>query len=142
MKTYTCGVCGTEHVNVNDYAICVSKCVEELKQKQEAEKKRKRLEEVNAALNKLKAAKAYYEEQLDIFKEKYPEEYKLNFGAIDTEEDVNLKKKESKRSTISIGDSVKNKPINRVIINGKDATPETLFTEDDWEYFAKLFKLT
>ena len=76
---YKCAICKTEHNDLNDYMKCVASCGAALKQREEAEKKRKRLEEVNAALSKVKAAKAYYQEQLDIFKEKYPEEYKLNF---------------------------------------------------------------
>ena len=70
---YTCEICKREYDSVWEYAACVSKCSEKLKKKEEA----KRLEEANAALNKVKQAKAHYQEQLDNFKKKYPTEYKM-----------------------------------------------------------------
>ena len=85
MKEYVCGICGTSYYDLDSYMKCVTKCGSELKAQKEAEEKQKRMEEVNAALNKVKQAKAYYEEQMALFEEKYPEEYKMNFGARDTE---------------------------------------------------------
>ena len=76
MKKYTCGICGKEHTYLDDYLKCVANCGEAIK----LEENKKRMEEMNIEINRVKQAKKYYEEQLANFKEKYPEEYKLNFG--------------------------------------------------------------
>ena len=135
---YKCEICKKEYDNVWDYANCVSKCSKELRIKEEAEKERKRLEEVNGALNRLKAVKKNYEYLLADFEKKYPEEYKMNFGAKDTEECSSNLNKEVKRPTISCGDSIKNKPINKFIVNGKEVETDDLFSDPDVKYLAKL----
>lgn len=76
MKNYICGICGKEHIELDSYLKCVAKCGEVIKE----EENKKRMNEINAAINRVKQAKVYYEEQLASFKEKYPEEYELNFG--------------------------------------------------------------
>lgn len=83
-KRYICGICGKEHIGLDAYLECVAKCGEKLKKEREAEKEKKHAEEVNAALNGVKQAKIYYEQKMKEFKEKYPEEYKLNFGETHT----------------------------------------------------------
>lgn len=77
---FVCSICGKTHYDLGEYVNCVTKCSEQLKKHEEQEKEKKRLEELNASLNRVKQAKAYFEQQLNEFKEKYPEEYKLNFA--------------------------------------------------------------
>jgi DNA repair exonuclease SbcCD ATPase subunit len=77
---YVCSICGKTHYDLEEYVDCVTRCSEKLKEYEEKEKEQKRLQEMNAALNKVKQAKEYYEQQLNEFEEKYPEEYKLNFA--------------------------------------------------------------
>lgn len=132
MKTYTCAICGKEHEDRDRYLACVTNCIAKEKIA-ESEAKKKRLEEVNVALSKVKAAKAYYEEQLAEFEEKYPEEYKMNFGARDTEK---CDDDEQEVFTFSYEDNGKDKPVIKA--NGKDVTPETLFSDPDVKYLAQL----
>lgn len=75
MSKFTCSICGKGFNNVFDYASHVSKCAEDYKKKEEAD-----LQKMNDDLNRVKAAKSYYEDQLAKFKENYPEAYELNFG--------------------------------------------------------------
>ena len=75
MKKFTCSICGKEFNDVALYVSHVSKCAEEYKKK-EAED----LQKLNEDLNRVKSAKAYYESQLEMFKENHPDAYKLNFG--------------------------------------------------------------
>ncbi len=122
---YKCGICGTGHENLDDYIKCVTSCAEELKQKEEAEAKQKRIEEVNAALSKVKAVKAYYQEQLDIFKEKYPEEYRLNFfneGVNECPYDCKGMSDDNQSDSTSTTRQLKinGKPVTRVRFHGKD----------------------
>lgn len=77
---YVCAICGSTHYDLGQYVNCVIKCSEKLKRLEEEEKEKKRLEELNAALNKVKQAQIYFEQQLNEFKEKYPTEYELNFA--------------------------------------------------------------
>ena len=74
-KTFKCSICGKEFGDVSNYVSHVSRCAEDYKKK-EAEN----LQKLNEDLNRVKAAKAYYEELLAKFEKKYPEAYKLNFG--------------------------------------------------------------
>ena len=74
-KTFKCDICGKEFTDIANYVSHVSKCAEDYKKK-EAED----LQKLNDDLNRVKAAKVYYEDQLAKFKENYPEAYKLNFG--------------------------------------------------------------
>ena len=128
---YVCGLCGTTHYDLDDYLNCVARCGKELKQREEAEKKRKRLEEVNAAISKLKAAKNYYQEQLDDFREKYPEEYRLNFF----NEGVNECPYDCKGFTEDEDDF--SKTIN-VQYNEKDVASEKLCKDHEAEFILKL----
>lgn len=143
MKNYTCGICGTEHKNRDSYLKCVTNCVAKEKIA-ESEAKKKRLEEVNAALSKVKAAKSYYEEQLVLFKEKYPEEYKMNFG---TENECNCKASKHSHTvpevfTLSYEDNGKDKPVIKA--NGKEITDDFvkgLFNDPELKYVGKLLDL-
>lgn len=78
MKTneFKCSICGQVMDNLDDYVTHVKDCVD----REKAEQSRKYLEEVNAAIKKVKTAKSYYEECLNEFKDKYPKEYELNFA--------------------------------------------------------------
>ena len=78
-EKYVCDLCGKTHYELDGYVKCVVECGEKLKKLEEEEKNKKYLEEVNAAINGVKQAKAYYEQKLNEFKEKYPAEYELNF---------------------------------------------------------------
>lgn len=73
---FVCGICGKTINDLDEYVAHVKECGAKLK----AEKDQKALAELNAAINKVKAAKTYYEQCLQEFKEKYPNEYELNFG--------------------------------------------------------------
>lgn len=137
MNNFVCGICGSKHTDLDSYLKCVSKCVETMKTAQKAEEEKKRLEEINAALNRIKQAKAYYEEQLDKFKEKYPEEYELNFG--------DKKRVESEKSSstmeFSYENNGKDKPKMTAKVNGKDIGTDTLaklFDDPETKYIAKL----
>lgn len=80
---YKCSICGKAYDDLGLYMKCVNKCGCNLEQRLKKEKEleeQKRREEINAALNRIKEAKNYYEQKLIEFKEKYPEEYKMNFG--------------------------------------------------------------
>ena len=93
---YKCAICGNEYNGLDEYMECVKQCGAKLKEKEEAEKTQKRMEEINAALNRVKQAKTYFENQLAQFKEKYPVEYDLNFGdkkkKVDTDKSEKVKK--------------------------------------------------
>lgn len=143
---YICSLCGRTHYDLDDYLKDVTRCGAELKAREEEEKNKKRLAEINAAINGVKQAKAYYEEQLAKFKEKYPEEYKLNFVYGDTEKcgcesESTLAKKSTKPkiTTISYEDNGKDEPTLKV--NGKeaeDASLKTLFNDPEIQHLAKL----
>lgn len=145
-KTYTCGICGQKFDEVLEYGTHVSKCVERLKKKEEAEKEQKRMEELNAALNRVKEAKKYFEDQLDQFKEKYPEEYELNFVTkkkFNIDKDVKsekVKKENYNPESIKILYSKKNdeKPDIHAKVNGKDVELDELFTDPDVKSLCKL----
>ncbi len=77
-KLFKCSICGREYDNVNDFLKCVTNCAADVKRK-EKEESEQRLAEINAAINGVKQAKAYYDQKLKEFKEKYPKEYELNF---------------------------------------------------------------
>jgi hypothetical protein len=128
MKNYICGICGTEHKDRDRYLTCVTNCVAKEKIA-ESEAKKKRLEEVNAALNRVKQAKKYYEEQLADFKAKYPEEYKMNFKS----------KCDDCNDWLSpIDEDEDEEPIIKAKIDGKSVSPEVLFKDPDCKYIAKL----
>ena len=79
-RRFTCDICGKKIIGLDEYVKHVNECVAKEKDKLKAEEEQKHLEELNAAINKVKAAKGYYEECLNDFKEKYPKEYDLNFA--------------------------------------------------------------
>ena len=82
-RRYVCNLCGKYHFDLDAFLNCVSSCGEKMKKEIEEEKNKKRMEEINAALNGVKQAKKYYEDKLNEFKTKYPEEYEVNFGECD-----------------------------------------------------------
>lgn len=147
MKNYICGICGKEHYDLNDYMACVAKCGAEEKAKREAEKKQKYLEEVNVALNKVKQAKAYYEEQLKLFETKYPEEYKMNFGVRDTEKNADTKndwdefvsKLDNTGTTVSYLDKGDGNPTIKV--NGEKITAKNLANDPETRWIAEMLGL-
>lgn len=147
MNEYVCGICGTGYYDVDSYMKCVNKCGAELKAQKEAEEKQKRMEEVNAALNKVKQAKAYYEEQMALFETKYPEEYKMNFGARDTEKNANdktdwdnfLSKLDGTRTSVSYTDKRDGKPIIKV--NGETITDKNLANDPETRWIAEMLGL-
>ena len=144
---YVCGLCGKTHYELDEYLACVAKCGAELKAREEEKAKKKHLEEVNAALNGIKEAKKYYKDLLLKFEEKYPEEYKMNFGHLDTECDCggscgdSCKCKEDKDTTskyFSYRKNNNNEPIMKAKINGKNVDPKKLFEDPETEFLAKL----
>lgn len=143
-KTYTCGICGQKFDDVWEYGAHVSKCVEKLKKKEEAEKAQKRMEEINAALNRVKEAKKYFEDQLVQFKEKYPAEYELNFGAPNGKKTVNnsekVKKENYNPESVSISYEKKNdeEPDIHAKVNGRDVELDELFSDPDVKSLCKL----
>ena len=149
MKSYVCGICGTEHFDMDSYAKCVTTCTAETKAKLEAEAKQKRMEEVNAALNKVKQAKAYYEEQLALFETKYPEEYKMNFGARNTDkakhDELNAwleeftSDKKPLMTTVSYEDKGDGKPTIKV--NGEKITDKNLVNDPQTRWIAEMLGL-
>lgn len=143
---YVCGICGASHYELDEYLACVSKCGETLKAKQKAEAEKERLEKVNAALNKIKEAKKYYEDQLAKFEEEYPEEYKINFSSKDTckcSNDCKNNSSDSKEKSVKILCEKKSDedPKIRMRVNGKDVSAEKLFEDPDCRYIAKMLGL-
>ena len=146
---YKCGICGKTYETLDAYMDCVAHCGAELKKKEEAENAQKRIEEVNAALNRVKEAKKYFEDQLKQFQEKYPEEYDLNFGSSNKKKlstdntgikSEKVKKENYNPESVSVSYSKKNdeEPNIRARVNGKDVSPEELFSDPDVKYIAKL----
>lgn len=157
-KVYTCGICEKEHIRLEDYLKCVYMCGEKLKKEQEEIELKKRAEELNIAISKVKAAKAYYEQQLNDFKEKYPEEYELNFGkthecscdkdTCNCKNDSDLAKakdeiENDKIDSISISyvDNGKDKPQLSAKVNGAKVDENSLsklFKDPDTQYIARM----
>lgn len=140
---YKCSICGNEYKSLDEYMKCVASCGAKLKEKEEAEKAQKRLEEINAALNRVKEAKKYFEDQLDQFKEKYPVEYDLNFAKkkdTNTTKTEKVKKENYDPESVSISYEKKNdeKPDIRAKVNGKDVTFEELLSDSDVKDLCKL----
>ena len=78
--SFVCDICGKTIAGLDEYVAHVKECGAKEKAKLKAEENKKYLEEVNAAISKVKAAEDYYKTCLKDFKEKYPKEYELNFG--------------------------------------------------------------
>lgn len=100
-KLFKCSICGREYDNVNDFLKCVTSCAAEVKRK-EKEESEQRLAEINAAINGVKQAKAYYNQKLKEFKEKYPKEYELNFGNEKCKSNCDCSKTNTKESSKDI----------------------------------------
>ena len=141
-EKFVCSICGSEHTDLTSYMNCVTTCCERVKKEKEAEAK-KRTEEVNAALNGIKQAKAYWEQKLKEFKEKYPEEYEMNFGTrcscknnLDVEDYWDggdedwwspqpfKQSKPYKSVEVSVKSDGKGEPVVNATINGKKACNE------------------
>lgn len=147
MKNYVCGICGKKYESLDYYLACVAKCGEKLKAEQKAEAEKERLEKVNAALNRIKEAKKYWEDQLDKFKEEYPEEYELNFGKKDNYDDKIIKPGKTAglgrigNAELTYAKNGNDKPKITAKVNGKDVSAEKLFEDPDCRYIAKLLGL-
>lgn len=149
-EKYVCGLCGRTHTDLDEYINCVTRCGNKLKEIEKEEKEKKRLEELNAALNGVKQAKIYYEQKLNEFKEKYPEEYDLNFATesctcssnckdFNEEKDNKTERLEVKVITDSDG-----KPKIDAKINGKkidDKTLKDLSIDPEINFLARMFGL-
>lgn len=90
MKKFVCSVCGKEHEDLTSYMNCVNFCAGNLLKEQERIRE-EYLENMNAALNRVKSAEEYYKDQLRTFMNEYPDEYKKHFGSEKTssEKDIN-----------------------------------------------------
>lgn len=85
----TCGLCGKEFKDnqIDEYLAHVNECAANKK----AESEKKKLEEINNKIAKIKSAKVdyetayrYYLHLKNEFKENYPDIYEMNFGKEDT----------------------------------------------------------
>lgn len=154
-KEYVCSICGNDYNDLDVYLKCVSTCGAKLKKEQEEAKKR--AEELNAALNRVKQAKTYYEQQLKDFKERYPEEYKLNFSdnnckgtcsgtcSCGNNDDLNKNQKEPlEYLTFTYTDDGKGNPKMSASINGEKVDSNTisnLFNDPEMNHIAKMLGL-
>ena len=157
-EKYVCSICEKGYDNLTSYMACVSKCGEKILQEQKEAEQKKYLEEVNAYLNKIKAAEKYLKEVQDEFKKKFPKEFELNFGKnvcscdshtcnCKSESDLtnpnpNPKEKERfKDISLSYVDNGKDKPKLSAKVNGvkvDDDSINKLFDDPDTRYIAKL----
>jgi hypothetical protein len=140
-KIYICEFCQTAHETLDDYMTCVAKCGEDWKAKKAAEEKQKRLEEVNASLNRIKEAKKYYEEQLEKFEKEYPEEYKLNFGKNTCRCKDSDKNTKSETVEFSYKNNGKDEPKVNAKVNGEDVSINRLLSDPYCKYIAKMLGL-
>ena len=159
---YVCSICGKTHYDLGEYVDCVTRCSKKIKEQEEKEKKQKYLEELNAALNRVKEAESYFKQQLNEFKEKYPEEYKFNFEDVKEEKDCNCDDKKTCGGIcggckdtntcnpvnnwleFSYKNDGKNTPEIHASVNGKkvkDDALEKLFEDPDTKYLAQLLGL-
>ena len=161
MSNFICGICGIKHTDLDSYLKCVAKCGETLKAEQKAEAEKERLIQMNAALNRVKEAKKYLEEQLAKFEKEYPTEYKLNFGEkhkcsnndnwYDAKNTCKCSKSNNTKSDVktetielSYEDNGKDKPKMTAKINGKDVDSkaiESLLDDPETKYIAKMLGL-
>lgn len=149
-KKFVCSICGKEHFTLDAYMNCVSKCGENAKAVQKAEAEKERLVKMNAALNRVKEAKKYFEEQLAKFEKEYPAEYKLNFGEKDTCKDdckcSSKPKTNTKSEKIELAyEADKNgKAKMTAKVNGKDVSDEALadlLADPETRFIAQLLGL-
>ena len=142
-ERYTCGICGKQHIGLDEYLKCVSSCGEKTKKEQKEAAEKKRIEELNASLNRVKQARAYFEQQLKEFKDKYPEEYNLNFEncSCNSHKDCGTKDTNDyfQKIEVKVVDDGKGKPKVDAKVNGKkDENLEKLFADPDAKYIAKM----
>ena len=163
-KRYVCSICGKGYNDLALYMDCVETCGRELekklkKEKEEAAKReaeaKKRAEEVNAALNGVKQAKAYYEQKLNEFKEKYPKEYEMNFGTCEcscntgaVSKDENKTAHPYKSVEVEAKSDGKGDPVINATIDGKkvkqddiDKQINKLLEDPSIEFVAKMLGL-
>ena len=134
---YKCDICGKEYTDVKDYMKCVKTCGEAEVTRVKEEEDKKLREEINAALNKVKGAKNYYDECLKDFKSKYPEAYALNFGKEDNDIKNNYKnnpplpnnKNFSKKVEVSAKKENGKEPNVKVKVDGKDVNYKDIINE-------------
>lgn len=156
MKKYVCSICGKEYDNLTAYMACVSKCGEILIQEQREEEQKKRLEEVNAGLNRIKEAEKYLKEVKEEFKKKFPKEYDLNFGVscdacesrdcekttvkTGLDKDKNTNEKDVSSIEVDYVDDGKGEPKVDIKINGKKDKNllNALLEDPDTRYIAKM----
>lgn len=132
-ENYICGICGRSYTDLEEYLDCVSRCGKKLKKEREEAESKKRLEELNSAINRVKQAKDYYEGLLKDFKEKYPKEFELNFGNLGSEckKSISTKAKDvsadkPKSIELSYRNDGKNKPEISEKINGKKVDDDVI----------------
>lgn len=159
MGKYTCGFCGEIYDDMDLYFECVSSCRDALR-KQIEEDNKKRFEEINTYISKVKAAKDYYEAVSNEFKTKYPKEYEVNFGHdcfygsgcnchVDKEETgtyVNENKLPDWASVIeaSYESNGNDEPKVSVRLNGNTVNDDSfsqLLADPTMQYIAKLLKV-
>lgn len=154
MTKFVCSICGKEYDNLTAYMACVSKCGEALLQKQKEAEQKKRLEEVNAGLNRIKEAEKYLKDVKEEFKNKFPKEYDLNFGVScdacesrDCEKTTvksGIDKKDVSLVELSYVDDGNGKPKFDAKVNGKNVDNDSLskLIDDPYmNYIAKMLKL-
>lgn len=78
---FKCSMCGMEFTNVDEYVTHVSKCAEQykIKESKKKEEELKKAKEVNRYIETIKSYEKLVEEHKKEFKEKYPNEYEMNF---------------------------------------------------------------
>lgn len=151
-KRFICGICGKEHFALDSYMACVSKCGENAKAVQKAEAEKERLVKMNAALNRVKEAKKYFEQQLAKFEKEYPVEYKLNFGKDTCKGDCKCSDNKSKTKTNTKSEKIElayeadknGKAKMTAKVNGEDVSDEALadlLADPETRFIAQLLGL-
>ena len=145
-EKYVCGICGTEYTVLNLYLDCVSQCGEKAKKEREEAENKKRLNELNIALHDVKQAKEYYEQRLEEFKEKYPEEYELNFASEGCHGDCKCKSNEKdspKKIEVKMTNDGKESKIDAKVNGEKvnDDSIKKLFDDPQIKYLSRMLGL-
>lgn len=123
---YKCGLCGKKIETLDEYLRHTQLCVKEQKIKEED------VQKMNDDLNRVKAAKEYFEQQLAEFKANHPIAYNLNF-----------KEKTCNCNTCACEEEKQHEPVRKTLsfekngneykVNGKKMTEEELLkTSDDF----------
>jgi DNA gyrase/topoisomerase IV subunit A len=99
---FVCGICGKTVNGLDEYLEHIKACGDKLRAQEDAEKEKKRLEEMNKELSKIKAAKEYYEDLMKNFKKVYPKEYDMNFGANPNKDDSSKTSKDKKNPKVKV----------------------------------------